>query len=207
MGFRAAFLKHEGFTACHSEVFLHVMDRLTAGPVMSVLMVGVDNGGSLQVWREALAEGSSVMALDERPECADLGLDVHVGRTSDRAWLESTLGSLQFDLIIDSMGHANGDVWPWLKVGGFLAIEKYDDSRVRELMTAMIHDQDSWLPYDEVLGVQYYPNVVFVEKRNPRVVPYLNIIVGNEAPVVDEDVYVQRGGKRITVSKEVLENL
>ena len=207
MGFRATFLTHEGFTTCHSEIFLHVMDRLTAGPVMSVLLIGVDNGGSLQIWRDALAEGSTVMALDERPECADLGLDVHVGRTGDRAWLEETLGASQFDLIIDSMGHANGDVWPWLKVGGFMAVEHYDDARMRELMTAMVQDKTTWLPYDEVLGVQYYPHLVLIEKRNPRVVPYLDIVVGSEAPVVDETIYVERGAKRITVSKEVLEKL
>lgn len=207
MGFRASFLKHEGFTACHSEIFLHVMDRLTAGPVMQVLMLGVDNGGSLQVWREALAAGSTVTALDERPECADLGLGVHVGRTGDRAWLERTLGGQQFDLIIDSMGHANGDVWPWLKVGGFLAVEHYDDARIRELLTAIVDEKTTWLPYDEVLGVQYYPHVALIEKRNPRVVPYLEIVVGNEAPVVEESVYAERGAKRIKVSKEVLENL
>ena len=207
MGFRSAFLKHEGFTACHSEVFLHVMDRISMRGPTSVLMVGVDNGGSVQIWRSCLPDGSTVVALDERRECADLGLGVYVGRTRERAWLEKTLGASQFDLIIDSMGHANGDVWPWLRVGGFLVIEHYDDSRIRELMTAIIQDKTTWLPYDEVLCVQYYPNLVLIEKRNPRVVPYLDIVVGSEAPVVDENIYIERGGKRITVSKEVLEKL
>ena len=207
MGFRASFLKHEGFTACHSEVFLHVMDRIVPKGAISLLMVGVDNGGSIEVWRESLPEGSKVTALDERPECANLGLGVHVGRTGDRGWLESVLGSQQFDLIIDSMGHANGDVWPWLKVGGFLAVEHYDDARIRELMTAIVADKIAWLPYEEVLGVQYYPHVALIEKRNPRVVPYLDILVGDEAPVVDESVYVERGAKRVTVSKETLEKL
>lgn len=207
MGFRAAFLKHEGFTTCHSEIFLTVMNRLTAQSVVSMLIIGVDNGGSVEVWRSCLPEGSTVTALDERPDCGELGLDVHVGRTRDRAWLERTLGSTQFDLIIDSMGHANGDVWPWLKVGGFLAVEHYDDARIRELMTAMVEEKTTWLPYDEILGIQYYPRVVLIEKRNPRVVPYLDVVVGNKSPVVDERHYVDRGAKRITVSKETLEKL
>ena len=207
MGFRASFLKHEGLAACHSEVFLHVMSRLVANDPVRLLMIGVDNGGSVEIWRDSLPDGSLVVALDERSECADLGLGVHVGRTGDRQWLESVLGDTMFDLIIDSMGHANGNVWPWLRVGGFFAVEHYDDQRVRELMTAIVEDKPTWLPYEEVLGVQYYPHVVLIEKRNPRVVPYLDILIGDQAPVVDLDVYTQRGAKRVTVSKETLEKL
>jgi len=171
-----------------------------------MLLIGVDNGGSKQVWEQILPEGSLVVAVDDRDECRQLD-GVHVGRLTDRSWLETTLENTMFDVVIDSMGHANGATWPWLKVGGFFIVEHYDDGRVKELMHAIVNDENTWLPYEEVLGVQYYPNLVVIEKRNPRVVPYLDIIVGQDAPVVDEFVYAERGGKRVTVPKETLENL
>ena len=206
MGFRAAFLKHEGGIACHSEVFLHVVDRAVGENPVAMLLVGADNGGSKEIWESLLPAGSRVVAVDEREECAALD-GVHVGRLTNRSWLESVLGQSKFDVIIDSMGHADGSVWPWLKVGGFLIIENYDDGRIKDLQHAIVHDEYTWLPYEEVMGVQYYPRVVVVEKRNPRVVPYLDIIVGKEEPVVPESVYLQRGGKRVTVPKETSENL
>jgi len=207
MGFRAAFLKHEGNLACHNEVVLFVLDRIVADAPTRLLMVGVDNGGSLQVCRDLLLEGSEIVAVDERAECRDLNEDVHVGRLSDRSWLESALGSNKFDLIIDSMGHADGSTWPWLKVGGIMAIEHYDDQRVRELMTAIVDDKYTWLPYEEVMGVQYYPHIVLIEKRNPRAVPYIDILIGSGDLVVSEDYYLERGAKRVQVAKETLENL
>lgn len=207
MGFRAAFLKHEGNLACHNEVVLFVLNRIVVDAPTRLLMIGVDNGGSLQVWRDLLPEGSEIVAVDERPECHDLNEDVHVGRVSDRLWLESALGSNKFDLIIDSMGHADGSVWPWLQVGGIMAIEHYDDQRIRELMTAIVDDKYTWLPYEEVMGVQYYPHIVLIEKRNPRAVPYIDILIGSGDPVVPEDYYLERGAKRVQVAKEMLENL
>lgn len=207
MGFRASFLKHEGFVTCHSESFLHVVDRLAPTVAMNLLLVGVDNGGSIQMWRDAAADGSNIVAISDQPECADLGLGVHVGDVSDRRWLESVLQDMRFDMIIDSTGNADGCVWPWLKPRGVLVIENYDDARVKEIMNAIVMDTKTWLPYEEILGVQYYPHIVIVEKRDPRVVPYLDIIVGEDDPVVSEAVYMGRGGKRIVVSKEALENL
>ena len=207
MGFRASFLKHEGYITCHSEIFLHVMNRFDMSQPLSVLLIGVDNGGSLQIWRDLAVEGSSIIAVDERPECRELNLGVEIGRVGDRSWFQGVASGLSFDLIIDSMGHADGAAWPWLKVGGFYVVEHYDNERVLELMKGLVNDSATWLPYEEILSITYQPEVVIVEKRNPRVVPYLDIIVGHGAPVVDESVYVERGGKRVTVSTEVLEKL
>jgi hypothetical protein len=204
MGFRAAFLKHEGFVACHSEMFLHVMNKFDLTPAMSVLIIGVDNGGSLQLWRELVGD---VVALDTRSACEGLDLGVLIGDVKNKEWLRSVLGVRQFDLIIDSSGDVTGSVWPWLKVNGFFVVEHYDDKMIRELMTAVVTDSYSWLPYEEVMTIHYQPEVVMIEKRNPRVVPYLDIIVGQSDPVVPESVYTGRGGKRVKVAPELLEKL
>lgn len=207
MGFRASFLKHQGNLVCHSEVFLHVMSRFDFGAPMSILLQGVANGGSLQMWRTILPEGSTIVAIDSDPRCADLDLGVRVGDSSDRVWLETTLGSKMFDIVIDATGEATGHTWPWLKVGGFLIMEPYDDVKIRELMDAVTEDTYAWLPYEEVLGIVYQPKVVMIEKRNPRVVPYLDIMVGDGDPIVPASVYSDAGAKRVTVPAEVLEKL
>lgn len=196
MGFRSAFLKHNGPLACHSEIFLHVMDRCVGEKPVDILLVGVDNGGSKQVWESCLPDGSTVVAMDERPECGEVS-GVSVGRTSDRRWLESVLGHRKFDVIIDSMGHADGWTWPWLKVGGHFVIEHYDPQRVWHLMNAICADSYTWLPYEEILGIQFYPELVLVEKRNPRAVPYINILVGDSGEIVDEGEYLDRGATRV----------
>lgn len=207
MGFRASFLKHTGYVTCHSEVFLHVLNKFDVHAPMSVLLIGVGNGGSLQIWRDMLPEGSVVIGIDENPDCASLDLDIHCGPINDRAWLERVLAATMFDMIIDSTGEASGATWPWLKVGGFLIMEPYDDVKVRELMDAITSDTYTWLPYEEILGVIYQPKVVMVEKRNPRVVPYLDIVVGVGDPIVAESVFTDAGAKRVTVPAEVLEKL
>jgi len=196
MGFRSAFLKHDGPLACHSEIFLHVMDRCLGETPVEMLLIGVDNGGSKQVWESCLPAGSTVVAVDERAECSDLS-GVAVGRTSDRSWMESLFGDRKFDVIIDSMGHADGSTWPWLKVGGYFVIEHYDPQRVCNLMTSICADSYTWLPYEEILGIQFYPELVLVEKRNPRAVPYIDILVGDSGDIVDEREYLDRGAKRV----------
>lgn len=206
MGFRSAFLKHDGPLACHSEIFLHVMDRCIGDEPVEMLLIGVDNGGSKQIWESCLPDGSTVVAVDERDECLSIS-GVSVGRASDRRWLESVLGNRKFDVIIDSMGHADGSAWPWLKVGGYLVIEHYDPQRVWHLMNAICSDSYTWLPYEEILGIQFYPELVLIEKRNPRVVAYIDILVGDSGDVVDESEYLHRGAKRVVVPEETLENL
>ena len=110
MGFRSTFVKHEGLLACHSEVFLHIVNRLVAAQPSSVLLVGVGNGGPVEIWRSCLPESATLVAVDENPACGDLGLGIHVGCTGDRPWLESVLDKTMFDLIVDMTGVADGAV-------------------------------------------------------------------------------------------------
>jgi len=58
---------------------------------------------------------------------------------------------------------------------------------------------DTWLPRDEIMRVTVYPHVLPVEKRNPRVIPYIEIMVGNFAEVVDEATLIDQGVKRVLV--------
>lgn len=207
MGFRAAFIKHEGMLACHSEIVLQALERtVTVGPAF-LLHIGVGNGGTMQIWKNVLPEDSVVLGIDEDSRCQELPVPVAIGPVQDRAWLLNTFGSRTFDIVMDSTGAASGAIWPWLKPGGVYVVEHYQHDRVRELMDGMCLDQETWLPFEEIMSITQFPKIAVIEKRNPRVVPYLDIIVGSEAPIVTEESFSERGAKRVTVPKELLEKL
>lgn len=200
MGFRANWIKHEGFLSVHSEDFLHLVDRLIPDKPLSLLLVGVGNGGSVQVWRETLPEGSTVTSLDVDPRTADLGLDIKMVDLRDDVEIKKVLSGSWFNVIIDSTGDLMPAVWPFLTPGGLFIVDHYRKDILTRLVQDVAVDRDSVLPTEEIMSVTVFPNVISVEKRNPRVVPYLQIITGNDDPIIDEGFYLNGGAKRITVN-------
>lgn len=183
----------------HSEVVLHAFDRETPTGPVSVLEVGVENGGSLEVWQEVLPEGSSVLGLDIDPRCADLGLPVVIGDVRDQGSVAAALRGRWFDLIVDSSGTMSPWTWPYLRSGGRLILEDYDTTTLLDLVADVADDRPSWLPVEEIMRVTVFPHVAVVEKRNPRVIPYIRVMVGNFGDVVDERTLAEQGVKRILV--------
>ena len=93
-------------------------DRFRGKPVR-VLEIGVDHGGSLQIWKRYFGESAHIVGLDIDPRCAEYQEDqiqVRIGNQSDVALLKS-LGS--FDIVIDDGSHRLQDqlasfeaLWP-----------------------------------------------------------------------------------------------
>jgi hypothetical protein len=200
MGYRTEWLNHEELLSVHSEVLLHAFDRVIADRKYRLLLIGVGNGGVVQVWNKFLPEGSVVMAVDSDPRVSELGLDVLVGDVNDRIWLNSVLTGQWFDLIIDSSEEHSPHLWPFLSATGVLIYDGFLTEKVMRLVNDVAFDADSWLPTEEIMAVTVFPTVAVIEKRNPRVVPYLEIIVGKDSPIIDEDFYKANGAKRITVT-------
>lgn len=166
----------------------------------SLLDIGVGNGGSMEVWIDVLPVGSIVTGIDIDPACADLGLPVHIGDVTDEVWLRETLRGEWFDVIVDSTSTMNALPWVFLRPGGRLILEGYDVELVSRLVTDVASDQDSWLPTEEIMRVTVYPKVTVIEKRHPRVVPYVDVMVGNFADVTGEKVLIEQGVKRVIVN-------
>lgn len=199
MEYRAKWLSHTGNITRHHEVMLHAMEREIHGGPLAMLIVGVDNGGSVELWREALAEGSTVVSIDDNPAVQRLGLDVNVGDVHDREWLLEVLGGQMFDVVLDRSEDAGECVWPWLSPGGRLLLEDPNPDDVAILAADVAFDRPSWLPVEEVMRVTVFPKVAVVEKRHPRVMPYMEIMTGNFAEVVPEEKLVADGVKRVLV--------
>lgn len=199
MEYRTAWLNHTGAITRHYEVMLHALERdLPPGPVR-MLLVGVDNGGPMELWPSVLPEGSVVVGIDPDPRVADLNLGVHIGKPTDRAWLLSALGDQAFDVVIDRTYDAGENVWPWIAPGGRLFIEDPDPDDAVMLAGDVALDRPSWLPTEEIMRVTVFPTVLVVEKRHPRVLPYIEIMTGNFAEIVPEEELIADGVKRVLV--------
>lgn len=113
------FVDHDGYLIDKWEHYLGIYESelspfIAAGRPVSLLEIGVQNGGSLQVWRKYLPVGSCIVGIDINPDCARLEVDentsVHIADGTDKAMLDGVLGDLTFDIIIDDGSHRSGHI-------------------------------------------------------------------------------------------------
>lgn len=199
MGYRDRWLNHAGAVSRHYEVVLHAFERETPNEPIDLLDIGIENGGSLEVWREVLPEGSTVLGIDNDPRCLELGLPVIGCDVTDRDQVKTALRGKWFDLIVDSTGTMSPWPWAFLRAGGRMILENYDTDSIQDLVWAVAEDESSWLPIEEIMRVTVFPRVAVVEKRHPRVLPYIEIMIGNFADVTGEMDLIESGIKRVLV--------
>lgn len=74
-----------------------------------ILEIGVENGGSLKMYKQYFGKDSTVIGIDINPKCMDLELEgfrIYIGDQADRKFLESIMKTeIYFDIIIDDGGH------------------------------------------------------------------------------------------------------
>jgi hypothetical protein len=119
-----------------------------------VLEIGVDHGGSLQLWRRYFGVDASIVGIDIRPECYfhEPGIEMHIGDQTDVTFLRA-LGN--FDIVIDDGSHITAQqqasfAYLWPQTRGVYLIED-----CHERFPALI-------PTPEL--VTRYPWVVVAEK-------------------------------------------
>ena len=116
---RRMFIEHEGYACDKLEHYLPIYEalfsRFTArGQPIRLLQIGVQNGGSLQVWSKYLPEGSTIVGIDINPACIQLQMEpnvsIRIGDATDPVALEHMLEDAKFDVIIDDGSHHSHDV-------------------------------------------------------------------------------------------------
>jgi hypothetical protein len=79
------------------------------GLPITVIEIGVYNGGSLRMWREYFGPQSKIVGVDINPDCArfaETGVDVIIGDQSDRGFLRALRESCPApSILIDDGGH------------------------------------------------------------------------------------------------------
>ncbi len=126
---------------CHKhEQYLFIYDELIQSFIkknqpISLLEIGVQNGGSLQLWEKYLPKGSKIYGVDIDPGCDKLNFSENItfilGNATDEKFVKKNLKNLTFDIIIDDGSHVSKDIIKtfellfdtYLNMGGLYIIE------------------------------------------------------------------------------------
>lgn len=139
MNLHEIYASHVGKLADKWSLFIDVYERLFARfrekPV-SLVEVGVANGGSLEIWARYFAAATVVLGCDIDPKCgnlrfADERIGVIVGPVnSEPAYRKITDKLPSFDIFIDDGSHQSRDIvasflnyFPRLNAGGVYVVE------------------------------------------------------------------------------------
>jgi hypothetical protein len=133
------YARHDGYCSDKWEANLKRYEALFAplrGEPIRFLEVGVQNGGSLEIWARFFAAAKVIVGCDVDPRCAALAFaDSRIRLAIGDILCEETLSRIltasgEFDVIIDDGSHRPNDVagtfcslFPALADGGFYVIE------------------------------------------------------------------------------------
>ena len=98
------------------------------------LEIGVDRGGSLQIWRKYFGPNATIFGVDINPECANLdneNFQVRIGSQADKCFLQQVVKEMGgVDLVVDDGSHKAKHlrktfdiIFPLLSEGGVYLIE------------------------------------------------------------------------------------
>ncbi len=134
------FFAHRGKVIDKWEQYLGIYEQefsslAGANKPLRLLEIGVQNGGSLELWADYLPANSTIIGVDIDPRIGDLkfdkpGITALVADATDPAAIDRALGDARFDIIIDDGSHLCSDVcatfellFPRLEPGGRFIIE------------------------------------------------------------------------------------
>lgn len=131
--------EHSGKLSDKWELYLTEYERLLyeyRDRAIALLEIGVQNGGSLEIWSKYFPVGRKFVGCDINPDCAmlkyeDPRIAVVVGDANTDAAQAQVLGhSPAFDIIVDDGSHCSSDIvksfaryFPYLSDGGVFIAE------------------------------------------------------------------------------------
>lgn len=111
--FERCFNEHEGRLVSKWKHYLGVYDDHLSryrGTDVHVLEIGVNHGGSLQLWRKYFGDRAKLYGVDVNPHCLALeeaDTKIFIGDQSDRGFLASLAAQIpRIDVLIDDGGHS-----------------------------------------------------------------------------------------------------
>lgn len=197
MGFSAQWVRNTGGSSCLPESALLAFDTdVPSDRPVTLVHVGVENGGAVDVWRETLPAGSTVIGVDIDPRCSG----ALIGDARDRRWWASQFPT-RVDVIVNHTGVWIEHLWAWLSPRGVLFGVELPPHVVAQLtgewLTAEHPFTDSLVPWEEITRVGLYQSVLVLVKADPRVIPELLLVAGNFTDVATDDELRARGARRV----------
>lgn len=139
MSLAQLYATHEGFVSDKWDIYLseyeRLFNRLRSEPV-SVLEIGVQNGGSVEIWSKYFPNATSIIGCDINPKCEQLTytsdkITIIIGDIKDTQTRSAISDiSATLDIIIDDGSHTSSDIiqtfcflFPRLKQGGIFVAE------------------------------------------------------------------------------------
>lgn len=113
------YARHMGRVSDKWQSYLSHYERLFS-PIrhhpISILEIGIQNGGSLEIWDKYFPNATSILGCDINPNCASLRYDSHkitmiIGDINNQETQNRILETtLSFDIIIDDGSHTSPDI-------------------------------------------------------------------------------------------------
>ncbi len=117
--FSQAFQRNDKYISFKWNHYLPIYDRILAylskqEEPMVILEIGVNNGGSLEIWKQLLPEGSKIYGVDIDEKCNQLqfsdGINFILGDATDPNFIQEHFAHVRFDIIIDDGSHLSHQV-------------------------------------------------------------------------------------------------
>ena len=149
-----------------------------------VLEIGIQRGGSIELWQKYFGDGCEIIGIDIDPNCLSLSYDknikIHIGDQSDTKFLEKLIFLYgNFDIIVDDGGHSMiqqittlQTLYPYLNIGGVYIIEDVHTS---------YHE---WPKWNNMTFMEYTKNLIDVMNSSHIVQP-----LKNNFELIDEHIY------------------
>ncbi|TPM32638.1 glycoside hydrolase family 99-like domain-containing protein [Mesorhizobium sp. B2-3-5] len=166
---RDLYLAHSGKISDKWSIYLETYDRIFAqyrNRPVRILEIGVQNGGSLEVWREYFTKAELVLGCDINVACGNLVFDdkkiaVIVGdANTDEVESNIAAVSKEFDIIIDDGSHTSSDIirsfaryFPYISQGGLYIVEDLHCSYWREFEGGLYDPLSSMSFFKRLLDV------------------------------------------------------
>ena len=95
------------------EIYLDVYERHLSkykGKTVKIIEFGVNQGGSMNMWKEYFGADSKIYGVDINPNCAKVAgdnVEILIGDQEDRTFLKKVAETIgEVDIIIDDGGHS-----------------------------------------------------------------------------------------------------
>jgi tetratricopeptide (TPR) repeat protein len=153
------YLRHHGFLSHkwthYPLIYDEILGRhLDIGKPLVLLEIGVQNGGSLEIWKKYLPPGSEIHGMDIDPKCLELdfsaGIQFHHGSATNIDLVNKVFSGKRFDIIVDDGSHICQDVistfinlFKKLKAGGIYLAEDLHTSYMRAYHGGLLRETSS----------------------------------------------------------------
>ncbi|MBB3542445.1 glycosyltransferase [Rhizobium sp. BK399] len=191
---------HQGKLSDKWQIYLREYDRLFGEfrfQDINLLEIGVQNGGSLEIWGQYFASAKKIVGCDINEACRALNYDdprislVIGDATEENIYQEITNISDAFDVIVDDGSHTSGDIiktffryFSRLKEGGIYVVEDLHCSYWSDFEGGLYHPFSSISFFKRLVDIANYEHWGVDRKRNG----YVAGIADHYGIRVDEEI-------------------